>query len=112
MEWMKLAIAVGDVGQAPKVEDLAWNEGTGCDAELAREADTTVWGNAACSGDKAGGSSHHRARIALDAARYLAHQLSWGQNHGKHVVQVGVRVRGLRQLGWTQENKNHGEKTQ
>jgi hypothetical protein len=33
----------------------------------------------------------------------------WGQNHGKHVVRVGVRIRGLWWLGWTQEHKNHAE---
>ena len=38
--------------------------------------------------------------------------VSRGQNHGKYVVRVGVRVRGLRWLGWTQEHKNHAEKTQ
>ena len=83
---MKLVVAVGDVGQAPKVEDLAQSEGTSRDGELARVADTTVWGGAACSNDKAGGLGHRRARIALDAAPYLAYQWSWGQNHSKHVV--------------------------
>ena len=112
MEWMNLTVAVGDVGQAPKVENLAQSEGASRDRELAREADTTVWGGAACSDDKAGGSSHHRARIVVDAAPYLARQLSWGRNHGKHVVRVGVRVRGLWWLGWTQEHKNHAEKMQ
>ena len=63
---MKLAIAVNDVGQAPKVEDLARSEGAGC------EADTAIWGGAACSDDEASGSSHHRVRIALDTAPYLA----------------------------------------
>jgi hypothetical protein len=38
----KLTIAVDDVGQAPKVQDLARSEGTGCDKELAKEADTAV----------------------------------------------------------------------
>ena len=37
---MKLVVAVGDVGQAPKVEDLAQSEGAGHDEELAMEADT------------------------------------------------------------------------
>jgi hypothetical protein len=41
---MKLVVAIGDVGQAPKVEDLACSKGPGCDEELAREANTTVWG--------------------------------------------------------------------
>jgi hypothetical protein len=58
---MKLAVAVGDVGQPPKAEDLAQSEGAGYDEELAREADTAVWGSAACSGDEAGGSNHRRA---------------------------------------------------
>jgi hypothetical protein len=58
---MKLAIAVGDVGQAPQVEDLDQSDGTGCDEELAREVDTAIWGNAACFGDEASSSSHHRA---------------------------------------------------
>jgi hypothetical protein len=49
-----------------------------------------VWGSAACSNDKAGGSSHRRARTTLATATYLACQLSWGQNLGKHVVRVGV----------------------
>jgi hypothetical protein len=86
MEWTKLAVAVGDVGQAPKVEDLAWSEGTGHDRELAREANIVVWGGATCSGNEAGGSCHRRARITLDATPYLVPQLSRGQNHGKHVV--------------------------
>ena len=61
LEWAELAIVVGDVGQAPEVEDLARSEGGGCDEELAREADTGVWGGAARSGDDAGGSGHRRA---------------------------------------------------
>jgi hypothetical protein len=112
MEWMKLTVAVGDVDQAPKVEGLSWSEGIGRDRELAREVDTVVWGCAAHSDEEAGGSSHRRARISLDAASYLARQLSRGQNRGKHVVRVGVRVRGLQWLGWTQEHKEHAEKTQ
>jgi hypothetical protein len=59
--WTKLAIAVNDIGQAPKVEDLAQGEGAGYDEELAREVDTAIWGGAACSGDEASGSSHCRA---------------------------------------------------
>ena len=58
---MKLAIAVGNVGQAPEVEDLAQSEGTGYDEELAREVDTAVWGGATCPGDEAGGFGHCRA---------------------------------------------------
>jgi hypothetical protein len=42
VEWTKLVIAVGDVGLAPKVEDLAQSEGTGHDEELVGEAGTTV----------------------------------------------------------------------
>ena len=42
MEWTKLTVAVGDIGQAPKVEDLAQSEGIGHDEELAGEADTTI----------------------------------------------------------------------
>ena len=84
MEWMKLAIAVGDVGQAPKVEDLAQSEGAGRDGELTGEADATVWGSAACSGDEAGGSGHYRSGITLDVLPYLERQLSLDQNHGKH----------------------------
>ena len=42
MEWMKIAMAVDDVGQAPKVEDLARSRGTSHDGELNREANTTV----------------------------------------------------------------------
>ena len=57
---------MSDVGQAPKVEDLGRSEGAGRDGELAREADATVWGGAACSGDEAGGSGHYRAGITLD----------------------------------------------
>jgi hypothetical protein len=100
MEWTKLTIAVGDVGQAPKVEDLAQSKGVGCDGEL-READTTVWGGAACSSDEAGGSSHRRARIALDVVPYLAHQLSRGQNHDKHSCSSQCQRTGLRWLEWT-----------
>ena len=47
--------------QAPKVEDLAQSEGTGCDEELPSEANTAIWGGAACSSDEAGGSGHRRA---------------------------------------------------
>jgi hypothetical protein len=68
MEWAKLTVADDDVGQAPKVEDLVRIKGTGCDEELIREADTVVWGDAACSDDEAGGFGHRRARITLDAA--------------------------------------------
>ena len=55
MKWTKLAVAVDDVGQAPKVEDLARSEGAHHDGKLAREADTAVWGCATCSDDEAGG---------------------------------------------------------
>ena len=81
---MELAIAVGDVGQAPEVEDLSRSEGVGHDGELAGEADATVWGAAACSGDEAGGSGHYKAGITLDVLPYLEHQLSRDQNRGKH----------------------------
>jgi hypothetical protein len=42
MEWMKLTVAIGDVDQAPKVEDLAQSEGTGHDGELTRKADMSI----------------------------------------------------------------------
>jgi hypothetical protein len=42
VKWTKLAIAVGDVGQAPKVEDLARSEGIDCDGELTGEEDTAI----------------------------------------------------------------------
>lgn len=42
MELTKLAIAVDDVGQAPKVEDLDQSKGAGHDRELAEEADTII----------------------------------------------------------------------
>ena len=112
MMWTKLAVAVDDIGQAPKVEDLAWSEGVGRNGELVGEANTPVWGGAACSGDEAGGSGHHRVKIALDTTSYLARQLSRGRNHAKNFVRVGARVRGLRWLGWTQEHKNYAEKMQ
>ena len=57
----ELAVAVDDIGQAPKVEDLARSEGAGYDEELAGEIDTTIWGGAACYSDEAGGSGHRRA---------------------------------------------------
>ena len=100
---------MGDVGQAPKVEDLAWSESAGCDEELAREADAIVWGGAARSDDEVGGSGHRRARIALDAAPYLARHLSLGQNHGKHYCSSWCQSMYLRWHGWTQEHKNHRE---
>ena len=58
---MELTVAVSDVGQAPKVEDLAQSKGADYDGELHREADTAIWGGAACSGDEAGGFSYRRA---------------------------------------------------
>jgi hypothetical protein len=64
---MKLVVAVGNIGLAPKMEDLARCEGTGRDGELAGEANTTVWGGAACSDDEAGGSSHRRASYDASA---------------------------------------------
>jgi hypothetical protein len=42
IERTKLAVAVNDVGQAPKVEDLAQGEGAGCGEELVREANIAV----------------------------------------------------------------------
>jgi hypothetical protein len=44
MEWNKLTVAVGDVGQAPKVEDLAQSEGVGHDEGRppCREVYTTI----------------------------------------------------------------------
>ena len=71
LEWAELAIAVGDVGQAPEVEDLARSEGAGRDGELAGEADATVWGGAACSGVEVRGFGHYRAGITLDVLPYL-----------------------------------------
>ena len=79
---MKLAVAFNGVGQAPKVEDLAWSEGVGHDEELAEEANVIVWGGAACSSDEVGGSSYRRAGITLDTLPYLVHQLSQGRSHG------------------------------
>ena len=55
IEQMKLVVAVDDVGQAPKVEDLPWSEDTSYDEELTREVNTAVWGGAACFGSEAGG---------------------------------------------------------
>ena len=68
---------MSDVGQAPEVEDLARSERAGRDGELVGEADATVWGGAACSGDEAGGSGHYRAGITIDVFPYLERQLSW-----------------------------------
>jgi hypothetical protein len=31
VEKMEFTVAIGDVGQATKVENLAWSVGTGCD---------------------------------------------------------------------------------
>jgi hypothetical protein len=42
VEWTKLATTFGDVGQAPKVEDLVRSEGAGHDGELAEEVNTVV----------------------------------------------------------------------
>ena len=72
MEWTKLAVVVDDIGQAPKVEDLARSEGADRDGKRVGEANTAVWGGAACSSDEAGGSIHRRAKCTLDAAPYLA----------------------------------------
>jgi len=58
---MKFAIAVGDIGQDEKVKDLAHSEGADYDGELHREADTAIWGSAACFGDEAGGFGNSRA---------------------------------------------------
>ena len=65
--------AVSDVGQAPKVENLSAGEATGCDEDLAGEADAAFWSGVACPGDEAGGGSdHRRAVITLDTLTYLA----------------------------------------
>jgi hypothetical protein len=40
---VELIVAVGDVGKAPKVEDLAQGEGAGRDGELIGEVDAAVW---------------------------------------------------------------------
>jgi hypothetical protein len=42
VEWTKLTIAVGDVGQVPKVEDPAQSEGVGRDGELIGKANTII----------------------------------------------------------------------
>ena len=42
MQWMKLTIAVDNVGQGPKVEDLARSEGAGHDGKLIGEANIAV----------------------------------------------------------------------
>ena len=57
----ELAVEVGNVGQVPKVEELAQGEGASYGEELTREPNAAVWGSAACSSDKAGGSGHCRA---------------------------------------------------
>jgi hypothetical protein len=38
---VEFAVAFGDVGQAPKVENLARGEGTGGGSDLAEEANAT-----------------------------------------------------------------------
>ena len=43
---------------------------------------------------------------------YELRPVSRGWNHGKSDVRVSVRVWGLRWLEWSQEHKNHAEKTQ
>ena len=58
---MELAIAIGDVGQAPKVEDLVRSEGAGHDGEHVEEVNAAIWGGVAYSSDEVGGSGHHRA---------------------------------------------------
>ena len=84
MKQTKLAMAIGHVGQAPEAKDLARSVGAGHDEEITGEADATVWGGAACFGDKAGGSGHYRAGITLDVLPYLERQLSRDQNRAKH----------------------------
>jgi hypothetical protein len=42
MEWTKLVVAVGDVGWAPKVDDLTQSKGAGHDRELTGEANTAI----------------------------------------------------------------------
>jgi hypothetical protein len=51
---------------------LAWSKAVGDDEDLVEEADAVVCHDAACSDEVAGGSWPCRARIALDAAPYLA----------------------------------------
>ena len=40
---MKLDVVANDVDKAPKVEDLAGGEGTGCNDDLTGEAHTAFW---------------------------------------------------------------------
>ena len=61
VEQVKLATVVGDVGQAPKVDGLAWSKGSSRDGELTGEANPTICGGAACSDDEASGSGCRRA---------------------------------------------------
>ena len=43
LEGVKLAVPIGNVVQAPKVENLAKDEGASGDDDLAGEADATFW---------------------------------------------------------------------
>ena len=94
-------MSILSLGEPFHVRGFCVGECLGHNGDLPREVDAIAWGDATCSGDEVGGSGHHRDRIALDAAPYVAHQLSQGQNHDKHVVLVCFRVQGLRWLGWT-----------
>ena len=40
---MKLDVVANDVDKAPKVEDLAGGEGTGCNDDLTGEAHAAFW---------------------------------------------------------------------
>jgi len=51
-------------------------------------------------------------RFPVERVKRRPMEVSQGRYRDKHVVRVGVRARGLRCLGWTQEHKNHTEKTQ
>jgi hypothetical protein len=90
---MKLAIAVSDVGQAPKVEDLAQSEGIGCGGELAEEADTAIWGVPLAP------AMRRVALATVESESHLTLPPTWRACYrgvrvmASIVVRVGVRVR-------------------
>ena len=91
---MELAVLVDDVGQAPKVDDLARSKGAGHDEKLARDLD-------ACSDDEASLLAPTTRRVApatVEPESHMTRSPNWCTSYrgvetmASIVVRGGVRV--------------------
>jgi hypothetical protein len=107
--WTKLAIAVNDIGQAPKVEDLAQGEAPAMMKNSPGKQTPPSGAVPLALATRQVAPATVEPESHLMQPPYLVHQLSRGQNHGKNCCSSRCQSACLQWLGWTQEHKNHRE---